>query len=368
MQAQPRRQKAREQVRDMATSHWIEASCPEPSPAHEEAARARQAVLTKPPGSLGRLEALAIALAALQASERPSARRAPIILFAGDHGVTAQGISAFPAAVTVEMLRNFAAGGAAIAVLARTLDVPLTVVDAGTLAEQPIAGVVTDKPRRGTRDFTAEPAMTPDELDFALAAGRRAVEAAGEADLLLFGEMGIGNTTAAAAVVAALTGRPPQEIAGAGTGLDADGIARKVEVVARGLVLHGLADGGASPRRILETVGGLEIAALAGAILSAAQRGVPVLVDGFIVSAAALAATRLNGGVRPWLLFAHRSAERGHGAVLDALDADPILDLGLRLGEGSGAATALAVLRQACALHNEMATFAEAAVSNRAGS
>lgn len=364
MQAQPRRQKAREQVRDMATSHWIEASCPEPSPAHEEAARARQAVLTKPPGSLGRLEALAIALAALQASERPSARRAPIILFAGDHGVTAQGISAFPAAVTVEMLRNFAAGGAAIAVLARTLDVPLTVVDAGTLAEQPIAGVVTDKPRRGTRDFTAEPAMTPDELDFALAAGRRAVEAAGEADLLLFGEMGIGNTTSAAAVAAALLGTAPADIAGAGTGLDAEGIARKVAVIEAGLARHGL-DASSDPRRILAAVGGLEIAALAGAIVAAAQVGRPVLVDGFIVTVAALAATRLNPGCIPWLIYSHRSAERGHAHVLAALGARPVLDLNLRLGEGSGAAAALAVLRLACALHNGMATFEEAAVSGR---
>ena len=344
---------------------WIETACPAPSAAHAEHARARQSVLTKPPGSLGRLETLAVALAALQATERPRAARAPIVLFAGDHGVTAQGISAFPASVTVEMLRNFTAGGAAIAVLARELGVPLTVIDAGTLAETPMPGVVTDKPRNGTRDFSVEAAMTAAELDAALAAGRRAVEAAGDADLILFGEMGIGNTTAAAALAAAMLGRPVAEIAGAGTGLDPAGIEHKVRVIESALAHHGLTLGDAAPRRVLEAVGGLEIAALTGAMIAAAQRRTPILVDGFIVTVAALAATRLNPGVRPWLLFAHRSAERGHGTVLDALSAEPILDLGLRLGEGSGAAAALAVLRVACALHNGMATFAEAAVSNR---
>lgn len=344
---------------------WIQAPCPVPSARHEAAARARQAALTKPAGSLGVLETLAIALAALQATEHPRAADAPIILFAGDHGVTAQGVSAYPAAVTVEMLKNFASGGAAVAVLARELGVPLTVVDAGTLAADPIAGVVVDKPRRGTRDFTVERAMTDDELTAALAAGRRAVEAAGPADLVLFGEMGIGNTTAAAAVAAALLGITPAEIAGAGTGLDAGGIAHKVKVIETGLALHGL-DASSEPLHVLAAVGGLEIAALAGAIVAAAQRSRPVLVDGFIVTVAALAATRLNPSCVPWLIYSHRSAERGHAVVLDALGARPVLDLNLRLGEGSGAATALAVLRLACALHNGMATFEKAAVSGRA--
>lgn len=344
---------------------WIKLPCPAPSAAHEAAAHARQAVLTKPAGSLGVLETLAITLAALQATERPRASGAPIILFAGDHGVTAQGISAYPAAVTVEMLKNFASGGAAISVLARELGLPLTVVDAGTLAVDPVPGTVIDKPRRGTRDFTVEPAMTEAELDSALAAGRRAVEAAGPSDLFLFGEMGIGNTTSAAAVAAALLGRPASEIAGAGTGLNSTGIANKVQVIERGLALHGLDKAGSDPLRVLATVGGLEIAALAGAIIAAAQSWRPVLIDGFIVTVAALAATRLNPSCVPWLIYSHRSAERGHGAVLDALSARPILDLNLRLGEGSGAATALAVLRLACALHNGMATFEEAAVSGR---
>lgn len=344
---------------------WIEQSCPLPSAEHEARARARQAVLTKPAGSLGVLEDLAIKLASLQATDRPRAANAPIVLFAGDHGVTAQGISAFPSVVTVEMLKNFASGGAAVAVLARELGVTLTVVDAGTLAETPVAGTVVDKPRRGTRDFSVEPAMTDDELDFALAAGRRAVERAGPADLMLFGEMGIGNTTSAAAIAAALIPKSPAEIAGAGTGLDAAGIARKVEVIEGALALHRLGESGLDARRVLAYVGGFEIAALAGAIVAAAQRGRPVLVDGFIVTVAALAATHLNPSCAPWLLFSHRSAERGHAIVLDALAARPVLDLNLRLGEGSGAATALAVLRLACALHNGMATFEEAAVSGR---
>jgi nicotinate-nucleotide--dimethylbenzimidazole phosphoribosyltransferase len=344
---------------------WIKLPCPAPSAVHEAAARARQAILTKPAGSLGVLETLAITLAALQATERPRASSAPIILFAGDHGVTAQGISAYPPAVTVEMLKNFASGGAAISVLAHELGLPLTVVDAGTLAIDPVPGTVLDKPRRGTRDFTVEPAMTEAELDAALDAGRRAVEAAGPSDLILFGEMGIGNTTSAAAVAAALLGKPAAEIAGAGTGLDSTGIAHKIQIIESGLALHGLEKSGSDPLRVLATVGGLEIAALAGAIVAAAQARRPVLIDGFIVTVAALAATRLNPSCVPWLIYSHRSAERGHGAVLDALSARPVLDLNLRLGEGSGAATALAVLRLACALHNGMATFAEAAVSGR---
>ena len=346
--------------------------CPEPSADHTAAAEKRQARLTKPAGSLGTLEALAVRLAGLQRTERPRAARAPIVLFAGDHGVTAQGVSAYPSAVTVEMLKNFTAGGAAISVLARELGVALTVVDAGTLAEAPMAGVTTDKPRRGTRDFTLERALTADEVGFALAAGRRAVAAAtsGVADLILFGEMGIGNTTSAAAVAAALLSRPPSELAGAGTGLDAGRVAHKARVIAQGLERHGL-DGGldrAPAREVLSAVGGLEIAALAGAIVAAAQAGIPVLVDGFIVSVAALAAVRLNASCAPWLLFSHRSAEQGHRVVLEALGAEPILDLGLRLGEGSGAATALAIVRLACALHNTMATFEEAAVSGPAPS
>ena len=344
---------------------WIAAPCPEPSHAHALAAKRRQASLTKPPGSLGALETIAISLAALQRTDRPRAVWAPILLFAGDHGITAQRVSAYPSVVTVEMLRNFARGGAAISVFARQLGVSLTVIDAGTLAEERLVGVVMDKPRRGTRDFSREPAMSAEEVAFALGCGRRAVAriARNGADLALLGDMGIGNTTSSAAVAAAILGRPAHALAGAGTGLDVEGIAHKASVIAASLALHGLAGREAEPWDGLAAVGGLEIAALTGAIIAAAQEALPVLVDGFVVSVAALAAVRLNPGVRPWLLFSHRSAESGHAIVLDALEARPILDLGLRLGEGSGAAAALPLVRIACALHADMATFEEAAIS-----
>ncbi len=344
---------------------WARTACPQPSEQYRLAAEARQQALTKPPGSLGVLEHLAIRLASLQETEKPRAAVVPIVLFAGDHGITAQGVSAYPSAVTVEMLRNFARGGAAISVLARELDASLQVVDVGTLSEAPVEGVVSDKPRCGTRDFSIEPAMTMDELAFALAAGRRAVARAGGpgADVMILGEMGIGNTTSAAAVAAALLGARAVDIVGAGTGLDAGGVSRKAAVIEAALSQHGLDAGPAPVLDVLSRVGGLEIAALVGAMIAAAQARVPVLIDGFIVSAAALAAVRLNPSCAPWLIYSHRSMERGHRMVLDALGADPILDLKLRLGEGSGAAAALPLLRLACALHSGMATFAEAQIS-----
>lgn len=350
------------------TQPWFLDPCPAASPGHLQAAQTRQNALTKPQGSLGILEDLAIRLASLQRTESPKAERVPVILFAGDHGVAAQGVSAYPSAVTVEMLRNFANGGAAICVLARTLGLPLEVVDAGTLSAQEISGVRTDKPRCATRDFASERAMSADELAFALAAGQRAVARTltTEPDLIILGEMGIGNTTSAAAIAAALLGVSPRDIVGAGTGVDADGIARKAVVVTDALALHGLSQPNNDALEVLACVGGLEIAALTGAIIAAARARIPVLIDGFIVTAAALAATRLNPSCRDWLLFSHRSREQGHRLVLDALQAEPILDLRLRLGEGSGAAAALPVLRLACALHAQMATFAEAQVSGKA--
>ncbi|MGJ5177699.1 nicotinate-nucleotide--dimethylbenzimidazole phosphoribosyltransferase [Bradyrhizobium oligotrophicum] len=346
---------------------WIKLDCATPSEAHRQAALTRQAQLTKPLGALGRLEEVAVELAALQAADRPGADRVPVVLFAGDHGIAAQGVSAYPPEVTVQMLHNFAGGGAAISVLARSLGCPLEVVDVGTLASEPVPGVVIDKQRRGTRDFSIEPALTPEEVAFACEAGRRAVtrQADHAPQLVIFGEMGIGNTTSAAAIAAALLSAAPADIVGSGTGLDADGRARKAAVIADALTRHGLTSG-SSVGDVLAAVGGLEIIAMAGAIIAAAQRRWPVLVDGFIVSVAALAAVGLNPSCRPWLLFSHRSAERGHALVLEALGAHALIDLDLRLGEASGAATALPIIRLACALHNGMATFAEAAVSGRA--
>ncbi|MBR0832454.1 nicotinate-nucleotide--dimethylbenzimidazole phosphoribosyltransferase [Bradyrhizobium manausense] len=344
---------------------WVTEKCPEISVVHREAAIARQTQLTKPTGALGRLEQLAIELAGLQATERPRAVRVPIIIFAGDHGIVAQGVSAYPQAVTIAMMANFAAGGAAISVLARELGSSLEVVDAGTLAQNEMTGIVTDKSRHGTRDFSIEPALAPAELAFAFEAGQRAVARAkvNQPDLLIFGEMGIGNTTTSAAIAASLLGIDAGEIAGSGTGVDAAGRAHKARVIDAAIARHGIA--GASPENILCAVGGLEIAAISGAIIAAAQARIPVLIDGFIVSVAALAAVRLNPSCQPFLLPSHQSAEQGHRLVLRALNVQPLISLDLRLGEGSGAAIALPLVRSACALHNDMATFAQANVPDR---
>lgn len=348
-------------------NQWWLRDCARADEAAAEQARARQAQLTKPPGSLGRLEDLAVRLAALQRTSRPSLRRVWISVFAADHGVAAEGVSAFPQAVTGEMLRNFAGGGAAIAVLARSLGATLEVVDLGTVNDPgPIEGVRRAIVAASTANFCRAAAMSRAQLRAALAAGAASAEAARAAGAQLFvgGEMGIANTTAAAALACALLGRAPAELAGAGTGLDPAGVARKIAVIERALALHADAD---DDWERLRRLGGFEIAALAGAYLACAQAGVPVLVDGFICTVAALAAQRLNPGCGPWLLYAHRSHERGHAAVLDALGAQPLLDLGLRLGEASGAAVALPLLRLACDLHAGMATFAQAGVSNADG-
>jgi nicotinate-nucleotide--dimethylbenzimidazole phosphoribosyltransferase len=264
------------------------------------------------------------------------------------------------------MMANFANGGAAISVLARELGSSLEVVDAGTLAQESIPGIVTDKPRNGSRDFSREAALTPAEVGFALECGKRAVLRAGAPDILIFGEMGIGNTTASSAIAAALLGVGAEQTAGSGTGVDAKGRALKAGVIDRAIALHGLMQGGSSVGGVLCAVGGLEIAAICGAIIAAAQRRIPVLIDGFIVSVAALAAVRLNPSCRPFLLASHRSAEQGHRLVLGALNLQPLIELDLRLGEASGAALALPLVRLACALHNDMATFAQANVPDRA--
>ncbi|QQP98477.1 nicotinate-nucleotide--dimethylbenzimidazole phosphoribosyltransferase [Lysobacter enzymogenes] len=344
-------------------TQWWSRACLRADAAIAEQALARQAQLTKPPGSLGRLEDAAVRLAGLQATPRPSLQRVWISVFAADHGVAAEGVSAFPQAVTGEMLRNFAGGGAAIAVLARSLGANLDVVNLGTVNDPgPISGVHRAVIAASTANFCETAAMSEPQLRAALAAGVASVRAARDtgAQLFIGGEMGIANTTAAAALACALLQRAPKELAGAGTGLDEAGIARKVAAIERALALHADAD---SDWERLRRLGGFEIAALAGAYIACAQHGVPVLVDGFICTVAALAAQRLNPGCGEWLLYAHRSHERGHAALLDALGAQPLLDLGLRLGEASGAAVAVPLLRLACDLHNGMATFAQAGVS-----
>ncbi|MFZ4807093.1 MAG: nicotinate-nucleotide--dimethylbenzimidazole phosphoribosyltransferase [Hyphomicrobiaceae bacterium] len=346
---------------------WISEPCPSPSAPHVARALARQAVLTKPAGALGRLESLAVTLAGLQATDEPRADAVAIVLFAGDHGVARHGVSAYPSAVTVQMLRNFAAGGAAVSVLARQIGARLVVADVGTVADAPVPGVETRKARCGTRDFTVEPALTASELAETFEAGRSiACVAMAGRDLVAFGEMGIANTASAAALAAALLGCRAGDVTGRGTGLDDAALARKIMLIDRALERHDLAGRPVAPEAALLAVGGFEIAALVAAIIAAAQNRVPVVVDGFIVTVAALLAVRINPGVRCWLLFGHRSAEQGHARVLAALDAEPLLDLGLRLGEGSGAALAVSVVRAAVALHTDMATFAEAGVTDRA--
>lgn len=340
-----------------------------PLPRPDEAARgqalARQRALTKPPGSLGRVEALATAFAAWQGTSLPALERVAIRIYAADHGVARRGVSAYPPQVTAQMVGNFARGGAAIAVLARALAADFAVVDLGTIEPPPLEGarhpVLRWAVGPGTADFCAGPAMERPALARALAAGRATAPPAGT-HLFVGGEMGIGNTTAAAALTAALLDLPPEAVVGPGTGVEGARLAAKRAAVAEALARH--RGHLAEPGELLRRLGGFEIAALAAAYLTAAARRVPVLVDGYIATAAAAWACRLNPGLRPWLLFAHRSAEPGHGHLLAALDAEPLLDLGLRLGEGSGAALAVPLLALACRLHREMATFQEAGVAD----
>jgi nicotinate-nucleotide--dimethylbenzimidazole phosphoribosyltransferase len=346
------------------TSDWLSSPPQTLDAVAEAAAIARQGQLTKPPGALGELEALAIRLAAMQWTERPAVDRVWITVFAGDHGVVAEGVSAFPQAVTAEMVKNFARGGAAISVAAREIGADLEVVDLGTAVElADVAGVRHLRLGPGTANFVVEPAMTVEQCRAALDAGRASAERARQAGAQLFigGEMGIGNTTAASALACALLGDEAGRQAGPGTGLDAAGVARKAAVVRRGLDRHGghLAD----PFEALRRLAGFEMAGLTGAYLACAKLGLPVLVDGYISTAAALAAERLCPGTAAWFIQSHASAEPGHARLLDALAARPLLDLGMRLGEGSGAAVTVPLLRLACALHNGMATFAEAGVS-----
>ena len=336
------------------------------------AARARLDRLTKPPGSLGRLEALVVQLAGITGREMPRVERPAVVVFAADHGVTAQGVSAYPSDVTAQMVANFARGGAAINVLAGVAGARVVVVDvgvggplAGVAAGSTVAGVrlIEARVADGTRDMTLEAAMTRGEALAAIDVGRFVVSelVAEGTDLVAVGEMGIGNTTAASALVAAMTGRPAAHVTGRGTGLDDTALRQKVAVIESALARH--RPDPADPLGVLAAVGGLEIAALVGAILTAAESNVPVLLDGFITGSAALLAAAMAPEVIGRLVASHRSSEPGHVVVLDRLGLTPLLDLDLRLGEGSGAALAMPLVRAASAILAEMATFDEAAVS-----
>ena len=342
---------------------WLIEPAAEVDRVARQAAELRQASLTKPPGALGRLEETAVRLAELQGTERPSVDRVSIAVFVGDHGVVAEHVSAFPQAVTCGMIQNFIRGGAAINVLARALDAELKVINLGTVTDaENSGGVLNLNLGPGTANICRAPAMREDQLFDALNAGRQVVENLKRQAVQLFigGEMGIGNTTSAAALACVLLDAPAEQLAGPGTGLDAQGVSHKCEVIRQALQRHQPTI--ESPLDALRCLGGFEIAALAGSYLTCAQIGLPALIDGFISSVAALAVTSLCPDAGRWFIYSHRSAEPGHVAILKKLGAQPLLDLGMRLGEGSGAASTVPLLRLACTMHNNMATFSEAAI------
>lgn len=328
-------------------------------------AAARQARLTKPPGSLGRLEAVAERIASITGDDRPRLDRRLVVVAAADHGVAAQGVSAYPSEVTAQMVANFLAGGAAVNVLAAHAGARVRVVDAGVAGETPHdPRLVRLRLAPGTEDFTRGPAMTRALAEHAVEEGIALFEAERRmegVDIVACGDMGIGNTTSAAALVAAVTGRPPGTVTGRGTGIGDDRFEAKVAVIASALALHrpdpndGIG--------VLAALGGLEIGVLAGVYLAAAAARVPAVVDGVISGAAALVAQAIAPNVAHFLIAGHRSVEPGHAATLEHLELEPLLDLGLRLGEGTGAVLAITLCVAACRLLDEMATFEEAGVS-----
>ncbi|MCK7594951.1 nicotinate-nucleotide--dimethylbenzimidazole phosphoribosyltransferase [Pseudomarimonas salicorniae] len=328
-----------------------------------DAVRAELDSKTKPPGSLGRLETLALQLALIQNVPRPRLDSARCLVFAADHGVAAQGVSPYPQAVTAQMVANFLAGGAAISVLAREFDCALSVVDCGVLSAQPTPHpqLLDRRLGAGTASLLEGPALSPQQVETALANGAALIDAL-PARAYAFGEMGIGNTTSAAALMHASTALDAAQCTGRGTGLDDPGLARKQAVVADAVARQGRSE---DPRLLLSRYGGFEIATLCGAMLGAAAARSVVLVDGFIATAAAAMALRIDRALRGYLVFAHVSAEAPHARWLAELQAEPLLDLGLRLGEGSGAILGLPLLRAACALLADMATFAGAGVTER---
>lgn len=311
-----------------------------------QAALDRQNQLTKPPGSLGRLEELAVFMATWQGTDRPKIDRAQAVVFAGNHGICAQGVNPYPQEVTAQMVANFEAGGAAINQLCAANGAQLSVI-----------ALDLDQP---TADFTQAPAMTEAETLDAMARGAQAVDA--DADVLVLGEMGIGNSTIAAALAAAVFGGDVAKWVGPGTGSDAEGVARKIDAIERGLAKHAALQGNAPA--LLAALGGREQAAICGAVLAARAAGIPVILDGFICTAAVAPLHGTDPALLEHCLVGHASAEPGHRLLLEAMGKAPVLSFDMRLGEGSGAALALGILRSALACHNGMATFAEAGVSD----
>jgi nicotinate-nucleotide--dimethylbenzimidazole phosphoribosyltransferase len=331
-----------------------------------QAARARQNLLTKPQGSLGRLEEIAIHVAGIVGQPLPQIQEKLIVVMAGDHGVVSEGVSAYPQEVTPQMVLNFLNGGAAINVLARHVGARVLVVDlgvAGEIAEHP--GLVSKKIAPGTENITHGPAMTQAQAEEAMLIGAQVVEEeiAKGMDILATGDMGIGNTTPSAAIAAALIGCAPEELVGRGTGVDDFGLKRKISAVKQALAVNRPdPDDGLD---VISKVGGFEIAGLTGAVLAAAAHRCPVIIDGFISTAAAMIAVKLQPQVRDYLLAGHCSQELGHRRMMDWLGLEPILDLNMRLGEGTGAALAISLVEAACKTMTEMATFEEAGVAGK---
>ena len=331
-----------------------------------QSARHRQDRLTKPRGSLGRLEELSIQLAGMKANPFPSVERKAVIVMAADHGVAREGVSAYPAEVTPQMVLNFLRGGAAINVLARQARARVTVVDIGVAAEfETASALIQRKIRCGTWNLAQGPAMTRAEAEQALQVGLDVfeAEAARGLDLIATGDMGIGNTTPSSAIVAVMTGLPVAQVVGRGTGIDDQGLERKVRVIEQALAVN--QPDRDDPIDVLHKVGGFEIAGLAGVMIAAASQRVPIVVDGFISTAAAMVAAAIAPRVRDYLISSHRSVEIGHQAMLKHLDLHPLLELNLRLGEGTGAALAFHFVEASARILREMATFDEAGVSDR---
>src|SRR6266498_29379 len=331
-----------------------------------QAARARQDQLTKPRGSLGRLEELSIQLAGMKADPFPSVERKAVIVMAADHGVTTEGVSAYPAEVTPQMVLNFLRGGAAINTLARQAGARVTIVDIGVAVEfESTPGLIRRKVMCGTRNLAHGPAMRREEAEQALQVGADVLneEVARGLDIVATGDMGIGNTTASSAIVAAMTGLPVAQVVGRGTGIDDTGLQRKIKVIEQALSVN--EPNAKDVTDVLHKVGGLEIAGLAGVMIAAASQRIPVVVDGFISTAAAMISVGLAPRVRDYLISAHQSVEVGHQAMLTHLNLIPLLDLNLRLGEGTGAALAFSLIEASTRILREMATFAEAGVSDQ---
>jgi nicotinate-nucleotide--dimethylbenzimidazole phosphoribosyltransferase len=330
--------------------------------------------LTKPQYSLGYLEDIVLQFSAWQGNYKPSLEHIHISVFAADHGIAEEGVSAFPQAVTAEMVKNFVNGGAAISVLARHLRAKLEIIDVGVKDFKPSHGVISQRVGNGTANFLYNDAMSVSQLEQSLQTGYAAAQRAytTASQIFIGGEMGIANTSSATAIACLLLAQTPQQLTGAGTGLNQVGIQHKISILEQALlrcndVNKDIKSSATQQQalKILVTLGGFEIAALTGAYLRCSQLGIPILVDGFIASVAALLSISIQPKSRDWMLFAHTSAEQGHKHILTAMNAKPILNLAMRLGEASGAAVSIPIIQQALLLHHQMASFAEAGVTNK---